>query len=257
MAIGPLHCDPMTIVSPPLKILISSKLEYFLSVQRPRPFILLRVHLLDFICMPESAISSKIDSPWIFLLPTHSLCFMDLVKLRSKVNDDRWFTKIAGIQHVFSLSKSLTSTIWKLLAQLGLNRSLWYSILTRSMMLVNFGPQTSTSDNFTFVLHNDSPPYISIHISKVRSDCGVQPLPSREFSLDSSLILVVDLPFPTRSMMWVDCGPWTSMSANFIFMLCNDSQPKEPSLSILQPHYSSWTLLALKGLRAWRSSSWT
>jgi hypothetical protein len=43
--------------------------------------------------------------------------------------------------------------------------------------------------------------------SMVHSNCGVPPPQSEKCSLDSSLILVIDLPSPMRSMTWVDCGP--------------------------------------------------
>jgi len=103
------------------------------------------------------------------------------------------------------------------------NQSRLSSKSTRSMALVNCGPRTSASSTFTFALCNDSPPSISVHRSMVHSDYVVQPKQSGKWSLDSSLILVVDLPFPTRLTTWVDCGPWTSMSANFTFGICNDS----------------------------------
>jgi hypothetical protein len=47
MVVDLLHCDPMTTVAPPPELLISSNLEYFLSLQRPLPLNLLRVCLSD------------------------------------------------------------------------------------------------------------------------------------------------------------------------------------------------------------------
>jgi hypothetical protein len=113
--VEPLRCDPMTIVAPPPRLLTYSDLEGFLSAQRIRPFLLLRARLLDFICAPESTISSELDLFEGFRHPTHSLHFRDRFKLRSKVNDDRRFTGIAGSQHAGSLPGSSTSAIWKVL----------------------------------------------------------------------------------------------------------------------------------------------
>jgi hypothetical protein len=67
--IGPLHCDLMTNVAPPPDLLISSDLEDFLSVQRPRLFLLLWVHLLDFAYTYESVISSELDPLEDFSFP--------------------------------------------------------------------------------------------------------------------------------------------------------------------------------------------
>jgi hypothetical protein len=85
--IGPLCCDPMITAAPPPELLTYSDLDDFLRVQRPQPFPLLWVHLLDFICTPESVISSEHDLFDDFDFP-HTPYVLDLVKLRSKVNDD-------------------------------------------------------------------------------------------------------------------------------------------------------------------------
>jgi hypothetical protein len=61
MTVDPLHYDPMATFSPPPELLTCSDLEYFLSAQRIRPFLLLRAHLLDFFCAPESTISFELD----------------------------------------------------------------------------------------------------------------------------------------------------------------------------------------------------
>jgi hypothetical protein len=59
--VNPWHCDPTTIFSPPPEILTYSDLEYFISARRIRPFLLLRAHLLDFVCIPENSISFELD----------------------------------------------------------------------------------------------------------------------------------------------------------------------------------------------------
>jgi hypothetical protein len=53
----------------PLSFLISSDLEDFLSFQKPRPLLLLRVCLLDFVYTPESDISFDIDPLEYFSFP--------------------------------------------------------------------------------------------------------------------------------------------------------------------------------------------
>jgi hypothetical protein len=86
MVVEPLCCDLMTHVTPPPRLLTYSDLEGFLSAQRIQPFLLLWARLLDFVCAPESAISSELDLFEGFLCPTRSLHFRDRFKLRSKFN---------------------------------------------------------------------------------------------------------------------------------------------------------------------------
>jgi len=76
----PLCCDPMDVVSPPPELLISSDLEYFLSVQRFQTFLLLRVHLLDPNCTIEMCCLLWPWSLWIFWFPMHSFHFWDFNK---------------------------------------------------------------------------------------------------------------------------------------------------------------------------------
>jgi hypothetical protein len=87
---------PRVRLTPPslllLSFLISSNLEDFLSVQRPRPLLLLRVRLLDFVCMPESAISSELDPLEDFAFP-HIPCVSGISS-----NSDRRSTTIDGSQ---------------------------------------------------------------------------------------------------------------------------------------------------------------
>jgi hypothetical protein len=115
--IDPWHCDRTTTVAPLPEILTHSDLEYFLSARRIRPLLLLRARLLDFVCTPENTISFELDILEDFTVP-RSPCILGIhVKLRSKVNDDRWFIEIVGPQHAYSLPESSTSTIWKVLAR--------------------------------------------------------------------------------------------------------------------------------------------
>jgi hypothetical protein len=93
--IGPLRCDPTTTVAPPPELLISFDLEYFLSVQRPRPLLLLWVRLLDFVYTPESDISSEMDPLEDFSFP-HTPCVSGI----SSISDQR-STKIDGSQKLW------------------------------------------------------------------------------------------------------------------------------------------------------------
>jgi hypothetical protein len=61
------------------------------------------------------------------------------------------------------------------------NHGHWSSTPKRSMLLVNCGLWTITSSNFTFALHNDSPPSIFVHRLTIHSDCGAQSIQSGKF----------------------------------------------------------------------------
>jgi hypothetical protein len=93
--VDPLHCDPMTTVAPPPELLTCSDLEYFLSARRIRPFLLLRARLLDFVCAPESTISSELDLLEYFTIPC-APCISGIVS-----NSDRRSMMIDGSQKLW------------------------------------------------------------------------------------------------------------------------------------------------------------